>query len=174
MKPELLNLWKKNLKANKKYFLAVSACGMMLLSIIFFTMALGDCMSVIATGRESDLLRGYATLSTFMLTYLLLFALLVINIIGYMKKRYFDYEMFTLLGIKPRHKTKLITYEYFGIMIISLVGGLLLGVIESEILCVVLEHVFADSVEKVFYSFTPFGATLIMGSLMFGIVVLAL
>ena len=131
-------------------------------------------MSVIATGRESDLLRGYATLSTFMLTYLLLFALLVINIIGYMKKRYFDYEMFTLLGIKPRHKTKLITYEYFGIMIISLVGGLLLGVIESEILCVVLEHVFADSVEKVFYSFTPFGATLIMGTLMFGIVVLAL
>lgn len=174
MKPELLNLWKKNLKANKKYFLAVSACGMMLLSIIFFTMALGDCMSVIATGRESDLLRGYATLSTFVSTYLLLFALLVINILGYMKKRYFDYEMFTLLGIKPRHKTTMITFEYLGIMMISLVGGLILGVIESEILCLVLEHVFADSVEKVFYSFTPFGALLVMGILMFGIVVLAL
>ena len=78
MKPELFRLWKKNLKANKKYFWAVSACGMLLLSIIFFTMALGDCMSVIATGRESDLLRGYATISTFMSTYLLLFALLVI------------------------------------------------------------------------------------------------
>jgi len=169
MKPELLNLWKKNLKANRKYFWAVSSCGMLLLSIIFFTMALGDCMSVIATGRESDLLRGYATISTFMSTYLLLFALLVINVIGYMKKRYFDYEMFTLLGIKSKHKNLMITYEYVGVLLISVVGGILLGVIESEILKVVLNNVFADSVDKVFYSFTPFGATLVMGFLMFGI-----
>lgn len=169
MKPELLNLWKKNLKANRKYFWAVSACGMLLLSIIFFTMALGDCMSVIATGRESDLLRGYATISTFMSTYLLLFALLVINVIGYMKKRYFDYEMFTLLGIKSKHKNLMITYEYVGVLLISVVGGILLGVIESEILKVVLNHVFADSVDRVFYSFTPIGATLAMGFLMFGI-----
>ena len=169
MKPELLNLWKKNFKANRKYFWAVSSCGMLLLSIIFFTMALGDCMSVIATGRESDLLRGYATISTFMSTYILLFALLVINVIGYMKKRYFDYEMFTLLGIKSKHKNLMITYEYVGVFLISVVGGILLGVIESEILKAVLNRVFADSVEKVFYSFTPFGATLAMGFLMFGI-----
>ena len=169
MKPELLNLWKKNLKANRKYFWAVSSCGMLLLSIIFFTMALGDCMSVIATGRESDLLRGYATISTFMSTYLLLFALLVINVIGYMKKRYFDYEMFTLLGIKSKHKNLMITYEYVGVLLISVVGGILLGIIESEILKFVLNRVFADSVDKVFYSFTPYGATLIMGFLMFGI-----
>ena len=169
MRPELLNLWKKNLRANKKYFWAVSACGMLLLSIIFFTMALGDCMSVIATGRESDLLRGYATISTFMSTYLLLFALLVINVIGYMKKRYFDYEMFTLLGIKPKHKNLMITYEYVGVLVISVVGGILLGVIESEILRYVLGKVFADSVGKVFYGVTPFGATITMGFLMFGI-----
>ena len=169
MKPELFNLWKKNLKANRKYFWAVSACGMLLLSIIFFTMALGDCMSVIATGRESDLLRGYATISTFMSTYLLLFALLVINVIGYMKKRYFDYEMFTLLGIKSKHKNLMITYEYVGVLLISVIGGILLGIIESEILKVVLNHVFADSVDKVFYGFTPVGATLAMGFLMFGI-----
>ena len=169
MKPELFGLWKKNLKANRKYFLSVSACGMLLLSIIFFTMALGDCMSVIATGRESDLLRGYATITTFMSTYLLLFALLVINIIGYMKKRYFDYEMFTLLGIKSKHKNLMITYEYTGILLISVVGGMLLGIIESEILVAVLERVFADSGIEVFYGFTPFGATMIMGFLMFGI-----
>jgi len=169
MKPELLKLWKKNLRANKKYFWAVSACGMLLLSIIFFTMALGDCMSVIATGRESDLLRGYATISTFMSTYLLLFALLVINVIGYMKKRYFDYEMFTLLGIKPKHKNLMITYEYVGVLVISVSGGILLGIMESEILRYVLGKVFADSVEKVFYGFTPFGATMTMGFLMFGI-----
>jgi len=169
MRPELLNLWKKNLRANKKYFWAVSACGMLLLSIIFFTMALGDCMSVIATGRESDLLRGYATISTFMSTYLLLFALLVINVIGYMKKRYFDYEMFTLLGIKPKHKNLMITYEYVGVLVISVVGGIFLGVIESEILRYVLGKVFADSVGKVFYGVTPFGATITMGFLMFGI-----
>lgn len=169
MKPELCNLWKKNLKANKKYFLSVSACGMLLLSIIFFTMALGDCMSVIATGRESDLLRGYATISTFMSTYLLLFALLVINVIGYMKKRYFDYEMFTLLGMKPKHKNLMITYEYVGVLVISVVGGILLGIVESEILVVVLEHVFAGSGIEVYYGFTPFGATLAIGFLMFGI-----
>lgn len=169
MKPELLNLWKKNLKANRKYFWAVSSCGMLLLSIIFFTMALGDCMSVIATGRESDLLRGYATISTFMSTYLLLFALLVINVIGYMKKRYFDYEMFTLLGIKSKHKNLMITYEYVGVLLISVIGGILMGIIESEILKMILNKVFADSVDKVFYSFTPFGATLAMGFLMFGI-----
>lgn len=169
MKPELFNLWKKNLKANRKYFWAVSACGMLLLSIIFFTMALGDCMSVIATGRESDLLRGYATISTFMSTYILLFALLVINVIGYMKKRYFDYEMFTLLGIKPKHKNMMITYEYVSILVISVTGGILLGIVESAILKSVLGKVFADSVEKVFYGFTPFGATMTMGFLMFGI-----
>ena len=169
MKPELLNLWKKNLRANRKYFWAVASCGMLLLSIIFFTMALGDCMSVIATGRESDLLRGYATISTFMSTYLLLFALLVINVIGYMKKRYFDYEMFTFLGIKPKHKNLMITYEYLGVLVISVVGGILLGVIESEILRYVLGRVFADSVEKVFYGFTPLGTTVVMGILMFGI-----
>lgn len=169
MKPELLNLWKKNLKANRKYFWAVSSCGMLLLSIIFFTMALGDCMSVIATGRESDLLRGYATISTFMSTYLLLFALLVINVIGYMKKRYFDYEMFTLLGIKPKHKNLMITYEYVSVLVISVVGGIVLGIVESEVLKMVLNRVFADSVEKVFYGFTPFGTTMAMGFLMFGI-----
>lgn len=169
MKPELRNLWKKNLKANRKHFWAVAASGMMLLSIVFFTLALGDCMSVIATGRESDLLRGYATISTFMSTYILLFALLVINVIGYMKKRYFDYEMFTLLGIKTKHKNLMITYEYVGILLISVVGGILLGIIESEILVVVLENVFADSVTKVFYGFTPFGMTLVIGFLMFGI-----
>ena len=169
MKPELRNLWKKNLKANRKHFWSVSACGMLLLSIIFFTMALGDCMSVIATGRESDLLRGYATISTFMATYLLLFALLVINTISYMKKRYFDYEMFTLLGIKPHHKNLMITYEYVGVFLISVVGGMGLGMIESEILKIVLKKIFADSVSKVFYGFTPFGATLVMGFLMFGI-----
>ena len=169
MKPELLNLWKKNIKANRKYFWTVSACGMLLLSIIFFTMALGDCMSVIATGRESDLLRGYATLTTFIFTYLLLFALLIINIIGYMKKRYFDYEMFTLLGIKPSHKNKMITMEYSSIIIISVVGGMVLGVIESEILCFVLERAFADSVSNVYYSFTPFGATMAIGFAMFGV-----
>ena len=169
MKPELLNLWRKNLKANRKHFWAVAACGMMLLSIIFFTMALGDCMSVIATGRESDLLRGYATISTFMATYILLFALLVINIIGYMKKRYFDYEMFTLLGIKPVHKNLMISYEYIGLLLISVVGGMGLGIIESEILRAVLKAVFADSVSKIFYGFTPFGATMAIGFLMFGI-----
>jgi len=169
MKPELRNLWKKNLKANRKHFWAVAASGMMLLSIVFFTLALGDCMSVIATGRESDLLRGYATISTFMSTYILLFALLVINVIGYMKKRYFDYEMFTLLGIKSKHKNLMITYEYVGILLISVVGGILLGIIESEILVVVLENVFADSVTKVFYGFTPFGMTLVIGFLMFGL-----
>lgn len=126
-------------------------------------------MSVIATGRESDLLRGYATISTFMSTYLLLFALLVINVIGYMKKRYFDYEMFTLLGIKSKHKNLMITYEYVSILVISVAGGIFLGIIESEILKMVLNRVFADSVDKVFYSFTPFGATLAMGFLMFGI-----
>ena len=169
MKPELRNLWKKNLKANRKHFWAVAASGMMLLSIVFFTLALGDCMSVIATGRESDLLRGYATISTFMSTYILLFALLVINVIGYMKKRYFDYEMFTLLGIKSKHKNLMITYEYVGILLISIVGGILFGIIESEILVVVLENVFADSVTKVFYGFTPFSMTLVIGFLMFGI-----
>lgn len=174
MKKELLNLWKKNLWANKKYFLAVSACGMLLLSIIFFTMALGDCMSVVTTGKESDLLRGYATLSTFVSTYMLLYFLLIINILGYLKKRYYDYEMFTLLGIKTKHKYQFVAMEYGGIIILSVVGGILAGVIESEILCLILEKLFAGSVENVYYSLTPFVTTMVMGSIMFGLVFIAL
>jgi len=174
MKPELFNLWKKNLKANKKYFWAVSSCGMLLLSIIFFTMALGDAMSVIATGRESDLLRGYATLSTFVSTYVLLFGLLVINILSYLKKRYFDYEMFTLLGIKKKHKYSFVAMEYGGIILVSVTGGIITGILESEILCYVLEKLLSDSDVNVYYSLTPHVTTIVMGVIMFGVVFVTL
>ena len=174
MKPELMNLWKKNLKANRKYFWAVSSCGMLLLSIIFFTMALGDAMSVVATGRESDLLRGYATLSTFVSTYVLLFGLLVINILSYLKKRYFDYEMFTLLGIKTKHKYRFVAMEYGGIILISVIGGIVIGILEAEILCRVLEALLSDAGVDVYYSLTPHVTTIVMGIIMFGIVFITL
>ena len=67
-----------------------------------------------------------------------------------------------------------IAFEYGGIIITSIVGGVLIGILESEILCKILEKLLEDTGVDVFYSFTPHVTTVVMGICMFGVVFLTL
>ena len=59
--------------------------------------------------------------------------------------------------------------EYLGIILGSIVGGLILGEVESLILKRFMENIFNDLVDNIFLGFTPIILTLIISIVMFGI-----
>lgn len=174
MKADLLRIWWKALWNNRKSYFSVFLCGILLLSIVFFTTALGDCMTLITSDHSADMVSEYSTLTTFLPTYWLLLFLLGSNILRYMRVRLPDYEMFQILGIKKKHKYMFVALEYVGISIISIFGGLLVGFLEAEILRVVLRYLFKDIVPTVSYGSSPIKRTLYIGFMMFSIMYVVL
>lgn len=61
------------------------------------------------------------------------------------------------MGIQKRHKYIFIGCEYLGIVVISILGGILFGAILSEIIKIELEKIFANIIfTEINYGFSAF------------------
>ena len=65
--------------------------------------------------------------------------MMILIIFSYIRKRSYDYVLLDVMGIQKRHKYIFIGCEYLGIVVISILGGILFGAILSEIIKIELE-----------------------------------
>lgn len=152
----------KSLWSRKNSYLIVVLCGIFQVSIAFFVSAMGDFLSLLVNGRISDLLDGTITAVTFTLTHELLFFLMVLVFLSYIRKRVGDYAVLESLGLKKKHKYMFVAWEFGGVFVISLGGGLLLGVLLAEALRIGLLKAFSDTVSVLYYGKSVWIMTVVM------------
>lgn len=167
MNKEFFNILKKGVWHRRKAYASVIACGSMMTAVVFFTSALGDCINLITEGKEAGVVSEHATVQAFLPSYILFFLLFAMSILRYVRIRYYDYEMLNLLGMRRKHQRWFIVYEYIGMFLGSLIGGNILGVLSSNVLCKVLEIIFSDVIENVTYGISPFKLTLALMPVLF-------
>ena len=160
----------KGFRKNRKNFILLSLSGIVLISILFSTTALGDLLTQAAQGKESDMVSEYVTISSFIMVYVLLMFLLVLSIICYMRSRTEEYAAFQILGIKKKHRNQFIASEFGMFGAVSLIGGILLGVIEAKIIEWLLGVLYPDKAGQFSIGFSPFKMTIIIGVIGFGLI----
>lgn len=101
-----------SLKGRWKEYAVVLFCGIFTISILFWTIALGDCLYKIAPSGLSETVEEVFTFFSFLLTYELLFFLMILVLLSYIRKRSYDYTLLTLMGMRRKHKHIFIGGEY--------------------------------------------------------------
>lgn len=101
-----------SLKGRWKEYAVVLFCGIFTISILFWTTALGDCLYKIAPSGLSETVEEVFTFFSFLLTYELLFFLMILVLLSYIRKRSYDYTLLTLMGMRRKHKHIFIGGEY--------------------------------------------------------------
>lgn len=156
------SIFLKSLWNRKNSYLIVILCGTFQVSVTFFVSAMGDYLSLIVNGRTSDLLDGTITAMTFMLTHELLFFLMVLVFLSYIRKRVGDYAVLESLGLKKKHKYMFVAWEFGGVFVISMGGGILLGVLFAGILKTGLLKAFSGTVPELYYGVSVWIMTVVM------------
>lgn len=167
MKEMLGDIFLKLLKTRIRDYLFVIISGVFIISIIFFTAGVESCMIFIATGEKAGMTSLIAeSEKAFLLSYMLLVVLMILILLSYIRKRIYDYSMLEILGIQKKHKYMFIGFEYLGIVMCSVIGGLLIGGLEVEIIKRVIAHLGGGNMS---YGWAPFLFTLIVSFLIFGV-----
>ena len=158
-------LWK-----SRRDYRRVIISGIFIISLVFFSTALGSCLIYIEDGKTAEMTDLiFESEKAFLVSYLLLLFLMVLILLSYIRKRAYDYAMLDVLGIKKKHRYLFVCFEYLGIISGSLAGGLVLGVAEAEAMRRILQYIFSDITENVIYGWAPLKLTLIVGGIMFGL-----
>ncbi len=157
----------KMLDKNKSDYMLVIFCGTILVSLIYFSSTLAGCLNQIETGDAGDFTKIYGSLGIFIISYVLLFFLLVIVVLDYIRKRSYSYALLQTLGIKKHHRNLFIGAEYAGIVLSSIVIGLLLGIFGAEAMKKILHQIFPEMTEPFAYGMVPMRVTVIIGSALF-------
>lgn len=158
------------LKNHWKDYILVLICGIFMVTIIFLSNSLSDCLQWIIDGQITGNAEESYSFFDFSITYLLLFFMMILIIFSYIRKRSYDYVLLDVMGIQKRHKYIFIGCEYLGIVVISILGGILFGAILSEIIKIELEKIFANIIfTEINYGFSPFRMTIIIGFCVFGL-----
>ena len=111
----------------------------------FFSTSVGSSLVYISTGRRATMTELVMEVEkNFILPYVLLIFLMILIILGYIRKRSSDYAMLNILGIKRKHRYMYIGCEYLGIILGSIAGGLILGILEAMIVKKILENYFSE------------------------------
>ena len=166
----LKKIFLKLLWERKNDYIRVILSGIFCISVIFFSAAVGSCLVYISVGKKASLTELIMEVEkNFIIPYVLLIFLMILIILSYIRKRAHDYAMLNILGMKKKHRYMYIGCEYLGIILGSIVGGLILGEVESLILKRFMENIFNDLVDNIFLGFTPIILTLIISIVMFGI-----
>lgn len=152
-----------SLKGRWKEYAVVLFCGIFTISILFWTTALGDCLYKIAPSGLSETVEEVFTFFSFLLTYELLFFLMILVLLSYIRKRSYDYTLLTLMGMRRKHKHIFIGGEYAGITLVSLGGGILVGSILAEISKMILGYCFPELSNEIFYDMSAFRLTIAAG-----------
>lgn len=79
---------------------------------IFFYSLKADCLYKIAPSGLSETVEEVFTFFSFLLTYELLFFLMILVLLSYIRKRSYDYTLLTLMGMRRKHKHIFIGGEY--------------------------------------------------------------
>ena len=146
-------LFRNILKENKNdYIRTVLGCSW-IISLIYFSTAVGGCLSYISTGTIPQM--TYLILEVekeFLIPYGLLLFLLILLLSGYIRKRAAIYKTLTVFGMKRKHKYRFVLFEYLGIVGFSIILGIVLGICESKALKIILEYFFVNiKLEKIFF-----------------------
>ena len=159
----LKKIFLKLLWERKNDYIRVILSGIFCISVIFFSAAVGSCLVYISVGKKASLTELIMEVEkNFIIPYVLLIFLMILIILSYIRKRAHDYAMLNILGMKKKHRYMYIGCEYLGIILGSIVGGLILGEVESLILKRFMENIFNDLVDNIFLGFTPIILTLII------------
>ena len=158
------------LKNHWKDYILVLICGIFMVTIIFLSNSLSDCLQWIIDGQITGNAEESYSFFDFSITYLLLFFMMILIIFSYIRKRSYDYVLLDVMGIQKRQKYIFIGCEYLGIVVISILGRILFGAILSEIIKIELEKIFANIIfTEINYGFSPFRMTIIIGFCVFGL-----
>lgn len=160
----------KGFRKNRRNFILLSLSGIVLISILFSTTALGDLLTQAAQGKESDMVSEYVTISSFIMVYVLLLFLLILSIICYMRSRTEEYAAYQILGIKKKHRNQFIAKEFGMFGAVSLIGGISLGVLEAKIIEWLLGEIYPEKAGQFLLTISPFKMTIIIGIIGFGLI----
>ena len=134
-------LFRDILRENKNdYIRTVLGCSW-IISLIYFSTAVGGCLSYISTGSIPQM--TYLIIEVekeFLIPYGLLLILLILLLSGYIRKRAAIYKTLTVFGMKRKYKYRFILFEYLGIVGFSIILGIVLGIYESKGLKIILEY----------------------------------
>lgn len=170
MKSMLKKIFFKLLGERKKDYIRVILSGIFCISVVFFSTSVGSSLVYISTGRRATMTELVMEVEkNFILPYVLLIFLMILIILGYIRKRSSDYAMLNILGIKKKHRYMYIGCEYLGIILGSIAGGLILGILEAMIVKKILENIFQNYVSNIYLGISPLILTLIISVIMFGI-----
>ena len=163
-------LFRDILRENKNdYIRTVLGCSW-IISLIYFSTAVGGCLSYISTGSIPQM--TYLIIEVekeFLIPYGLLLILLILLLSGYIRKRAAIYKTLTVFGMKRKYKYRFILFEYLGIVGFSIILGIVLGIYESKGLKIILEYFFTNINGHIQYGEAPLKLTLIISFLIFGL-----
>ena len=141
----LKKIFFKLLGERKKDYIRVILSGIFCISVVFFSTSVGSSLVYISTGRRATMTELVMEVEkNFILPYVLLIFLMILIIFGYIRKRSGDYAMLNILGIKKKHRYMYIGCEYLGIILGSIAGGVILGILEAMIVKKILENIWLN------------------------------
>ena len=160
----------ETLKHKLGHYLLVIFCGILMVSTIYVSYAFSDSIEGIINGQNSGIVEEMYTFINFQETYILLFILMVLVIISYIRKKSYDYVLLDTMGLKKKHRYMFIGFEYAGIIFSSVTGGLILGKILAECAKTVLQNIFYNTITtEINYGFVALRNTLVISCEVFGI-----
>ncbi|MGL5478913.1 MAG: FtsX-like permease family protein, partial [Clostridium sp.] len=111
----------------------------------------------------SDLTSGISVFISFILGGLIIYAN---NFL--IKKRKRELGVYMTLGMRKKHISRILTYETFLVGAISLIGGLLIGIVLSQVIAVMSTNIFQIQVDK--YNFIISVSSIVKTIIYFGII----
>lgn len=166
MKKLFWNLLREN---KNDYFQTIIGCSF-IISLIYCSTTMGEYLSYLSTAASPQLLDLliYAG-KEFLIPYGILLVLLMLLISGYIRKRTAVYSMLMVFGIQKKHKCQWIAFEYLGIVVSSVIGGIILGILESWVIKKALECFLPTSIDQSACGYVALKAALIFSILIFGL-----
>lgn len=152
-----------SLKGRLREYVTVLVCGIFTIAVLFWSNAAGDCLYQLMPSEYAENLESVVVFLSFIVTYELLFFLLVLVLLSYIRKRSYDYALLTIMGMKKKHRRLFIGGEYAGIVAGSLTGGILLGMVLAAVSKYVLSIYISDSAESISYGGSVFRTTILAG-----------
>lgn len=165
------NLYRKLLRSNRRDYGMVIFVGVVTVSLIYFTIALTSYLYQIVEGKIGTATEIYGQLGIFIITYILMIILLILVVIEYIRKRMYTYSVLTVLGIKRSQRNRFVLWEYVGIVVSSMLGGILSGIYLTEVTKKVLINVLLNGDKELLLgrSMVPIRLTLIISIVVFAV-----
>ena len=168
------SLYFKLLRSNVRDYMLVITVGVMTVSLIYSTTALTAYLYQVVEGKQGTGTEIYGQLGIFIITYLLMIFLLILVVFEYIRKRKYVYGVLNVLGITAKQRSRFISLEYVGIVIVSLVMGLVTGILTEMIMKkAIIKFLLYGNSDAISGNKTiPLVLTIIISFLVFGVLFL--